>query len=70
MTDNHQNDAAVHENQFLDPPIKPHDRSDEPEFAPGVSTQNSLEADATDKEKESGDFTEVTELYIERVPED
>jgi hypothetical protein len=34
MTENNQNDEAqvtVHENQFLDPPIKPHYRNDEPE---------------------------------------
>lgn len=29
MTDN--NKSVPHENQFLDPPIKPHDRNDEPE---------------------------------------
>jgi hypothetical protein len=33
MTENFhgQETSSPHENQFLDPPIKPHDRSDEPE---------------------------------------
>jgi hypothetical protein len=34
MTENDQNDEAqetIHKNQFLDPPIKPHYRSDGPE---------------------------------------
>ncbi|WP_256761475.1 hypothetical protein [Cohnella sp. WQ 127256] len=57
-------------NQFLDPSIKPHDRSDEPEYAPSMDTHNSLEADATEEEVATGDFTEVTHLYLDRTPEE
>lgn len=42
----------------------------EPTIAPGRDTHNTLEAEATEKEKESGDTTEVTQLYLDRTPED
>jgi len=64
-------------NQFLDPPIKPQSRSDEPvhtdhepSIAPSIDTHNTLEADATEEEKEIGETTEVTRLYLDRTPED
>ena len=44
--------------------------SDEPEYAPKIDTYHLLEANATDKEKKSGNFTEVTHLYLDRTPED
>jgi hypothetical protein len=60
-------------NQFLDPPIAPQNRSDEPQqptIAPGMDTHNTLEAEATEEEIENGDSTEVTQLYLDRTPED
>jgi hypothetical protein len=31
MSEIKENQVTLHNNQFLDPPIKPHDRNDEPE---------------------------------------
>jgi hypothetical protein len=45
-------------------------KNHEPTIAPSVDTHNTLEADATEKEKERGDTTEVTRLYLDRTPED
>lgn len=42
----------------------------EPTIAPSIDTHNTLEAEASDKEKENGDSTEVTRLYLDRTPED
>jgi hypothetical protein len=45
-------------------------KDQEPTIAPSIDTHNTLEADATKEEKESGDTTEVTHLYLDRTPED
>lgn len=42
----------------------------QPTIAPSMDTHNTLEAEATDEEKETGDTTEVTHLYLDRTPED
>ncbi|WP_186438451.1 hypothetical protein [Cohnella terricola] len=42
----------------------------EPTIAPGVDTHNSLEQEATDEEKKTGDSTEVTHLYLDRTPDE
>ncbi|MBB6690803.1 hypothetical protein H7B90_05240 [Cohnella xylanilytica] len=61
-------------NQFTDPPIKAHPRTDEPEheptFAPSIDTHNSLEAEPTEEERQRGEYTEVTRLYLDRTPND
>ncbi|WP_167746989.1 hypothetical protein [Cohnella luojiensis] len=46
------------------------EKAQEPTIAPGMDTHNALEAEATEIEKESGDTTEVTHLYLDRTPED
>jgi len=46
------------------------DQNHEPTIAPSIDTHNTLEADATEEEKENGDTTEVTHLYLDRTPED
>ncbi|WP_169751039.1 hypothetical protein [Paenibacillus beijingensis] len=45
-------------------------QNDEPTIAPGTDTHNSLEEEATEEEKQRGDYTEVTRLYLDRTPED
>ncbi|RKP47943.1 hypothetical protein D7Z26_22305 [Cohnella endophytica] len=45
MTENnteHEDQAAAHQNQFLDPPIKPHDRSDEPEVEAEMTNDDDM----------------------------
>jgi hypothetical protein len=46
------------------------DKNHEPTIAPSLDTHNTLEAEATEEEKEHGDSTEVTHLYLDRTPED
>ncbi|XEC96171.1 hypothetical protein AB6A23_06310 [Paenibacillus tarimensis] len=46
------------------------DPKDESTIAPGMDTHNTLEEEATEKEIEQGDYTEVTRLYLDRTPED
>lgn len=46
------------------------DKEHEPTIAPGMDTHNSLEEEATDEEKKHGDTTEVTQLFLDRTPED
>ncbi len=43
---------------------------DEPTIAPSIDTHNTLEEEATPEEKERGDSTEVTHLYLDRTPEE
>jgi hypothetical protein len=45
-------------------------KDQEPTIAPSIDTHNTLEEEATPDEKESGDSTEVTHLYLDRTPED
>ncbi|MBW7455901.1 hypothetical protein ACFOLF_02870 [Paenibacillus sepulcri] len=42
----------------------------EPTVAPEMDTHNSLEEEPTEEERERGDYTEVTRLYLDRTPED
>ncbi|MFC0212507.1 hypothetical protein ACFFK0_08535 [Paenibacillus chartarius] len=42
----------------------------EPTMAPGIHGHDPLEDEATAEEIESGDYTEVTRLYLDRTPED
>jgi hypothetical protein len=46
------------------------DKDHEPTIAPSIDTHNTLEEEATEEEKESGNSTEVTRLYLDRTPED
>jgi hypothetical protein len=46
------------------------DNDHEPTIAPSIDTHNTLETEATETEKKSGDTTEVTHLYLDRTPED
>lgn len=41
----------------------------EPTVAPGIDTHNTLEAEATEEDKENENTTEVTRLYIDRTKE-
>ncbi|WEK56450.1 MAG: hypothetical protein P0Y55_04470 [Candidatus Cohnella colombiensis] len=78
MSDREVNEQnSIRNNQFLNPPIKSQDRSDEPQqtkheptIAPSMNTNNYLEENASEEEKRTGDFTEVTQLYLDRTPED
>jgi hypothetical protein len=45
------------------------DKDQEPTIAPSIDTHNTLEAEPTEEEKERGDTTEVTHLYLDRTPE-
>ncbi|WP_372663223.1 hypothetical protein [Cohnella sp.] len=45
-------------------------KNHEPTIAPSMDTHNTLEAEPTEKEKENGDTTEVTRLYLDRTPQD
>lgn len=42
----------------------------EPTVAPEMDTHSSLEEEPTEEERERGDYTEVTRLYLDRTPED
>jgi hypothetical protein len=65
MSENNQNDE---ENQTYDAQVA--ELAHEPTIAPSLDTHNTLEAEATEEEKEHGDSTEVTHLYLDRTPED
>lgn len=43
---------------------------DEPTVAPGMDGYDMLREEATEEEVEQGDFTEVTQLIIDRTPEE
>lgn len=45
-------------------------KKNEPTVAPGMKTHDPLEKKATKKEIKQGDSTEVTQLFIDRTPED
>ncbi|WP_170308059.1 hypothetical protein [Paenibacillus dakarensis] len=42
----------------------------EPTVAPGLDSNGMLREEATREEVERGDYTEVTQLIIDRTPED
>jgi hypothetical protein len=48
----------------------PNEKDHEPTIAPGMNMHDQLEEKPTDKEKEEGDTTSVTRLYLDRTPED
>lgn len=43
---------------------------DEPTIAPGMETNDDLREEATDEEIAQGEYTEVTQLLIDRTPND
>lgn len=45
-------------------------RPDEPTIAPGMAMHDELEERATEKDRQTGNTTEVTKLYLDRTPED
>lgn len=47
-----------------------HKRDHQPTIAPGMNMHDPLEEKAAPEEKERGDFTRVTRLYLDRTPED
>jgi hypothetical protein len=42
----------------------------QPTVAPSIDSTQTLEQEASKKEKERGDSTEVTTLHLDRTPED
>jgi len=42
----------------------------EPTVAPGLNGHDPLEAKASEEEIETGDYTSVTKLFLDRTPED
>lgn len=50
----------------------PHRKDNErkPSLAPGMDTHQSLEEEPTQEERNRGDVTEVTRLYLDRTPDD
>lgn len=48
----------------------PEEKKHEPTIAPGMNTSDPHEKEATEKEKERGEYTEVTRLYLDRTPDD
>ncbi|AHD05181.1 hypothetical protein ERICIV_01611 [Paenibacillus larvae subsp. larvae] len=42
----------------------------EPTIAPGMNTHDPLEKKASEEDIETGNYTEVTRLYLDRTPED
>jgi len=53
-----------------DPKMSTEENRDErePDIAPGIETYRALDREATEEEKEAGDATEVTRLYLDRTP--
>ncbi|MGG1878211.1 hypothetical protein ABDI30_11665 [Paenibacillus cisolokensis] len=49
---------------------KEHRQHEEPSVAPGMETNDALREEATDEEVRQGDYTEVTQLVIDRTPDD
>lgn len=49
---------------------KEKDPDREPNIAPGMNTHDELEEKATEEEIESGDYTLVSRLYLDRTTED
>lgn len=47
-----------------------HDQNAEPTMAPGLDNDQRLGKEASKKERQRGDYTEVTSLYLDRTPED
>lgn len=45
-------------------------REREPTIAPGMNTNDPLEENASREERERGDTTPVTRLFLDRTPED
>ncbi|MEJ9218390.1 hypothetical protein P4H46_09385 [Paenibacillus glucanolyticus] len=43
---------------------------DEPTIAPGMETNDDLRIEAAEDEVERGNYTEVTQLIIDRTPSD
>lgn len=46
------------------------DKEHEPTIAPGMNTSDPLEEETTKEEKERGEYTEVTRLYLDRTLDD
>ncbi|QYR23111.1 hypothetical protein KZ483_09425 [Paenibacillus sp. sptzw28] len=48
------------------------DKTDEqePNIAPGMNTNDSLEEKPSEEEVRRGEITEVTRLYLDRTPQD
>jgi hypothetical protein len=46
------------------------EKKQEPTLAPGMNTSDPLEEEATKKEEENGEKTEVTRLYLDRTPDE
>lgn len=44
--------------------------SDEPTIAPGMETNDDLREEATEDEVAQGEYTQVTQLIIDRTPSD
>lgn len=44
--------------------------SEEPTIAPGMETNDDLREEATDDEVAKGEYTEVTQLLVDRTPSD
>ncbi|MDB5054415.1 MAG: hypothetical protein JWM44_2465 [Bacilli bacterium] len=44
-------------------------KNHEPTIAPSINMHDPLEEKATEEEKEQGDTTSVTRLFIDRTPE-
>ncbi|MDB4865823.1 MAG: hypothetical protein JWR03_156 [Cohnella sp.] len=42
----------------------------QPTVAPSIDSTQTLEREASEKEKECGDSTKVTTLHLDRTPED
>jgi hypothetical protein len=51
-------------------PKEDHEKDHEPTIAPGMDTHNPLDEEPTKKEREAGDSTQVTRLFLDRTPED
>lgn len=51
-------------------PKKQKNKQKEPTIAPGMNTHDSLEKKASEEDIETGNYTEVTRLYLDRTPED
>ncbi|MGG3504862.1 hypothetical protein ABES58_05190 [Paenibacillus lautus] len=45
-----------------------HDTHDEPTVAPGMETNDDLREEATEDEVKHGEYTKVTQLIIDRTP--
>jgi len=43
---------------------------DDPDVAPGMAMNDSIEAAATPDDIDNGEYTDVTRLYLDRTPED